>query len=141
MQDYADFNTTNTFPNITASSNIMHWERFSDSHWSLLNKVYHKLENYFQCAYKIVAAILHQCKRKTCCILQISLKKIFYFLCRLCFKLMVFPFKRERINCHIFSFEERNSDRPTHKHPTYFQPNYSSSPLWNSKRKEFKSDK
>ena len=141
MQDYADFNTTNTFPNITASSNIMHWERFSDSHWSLLNKVYHKLENYFPCAYKIVAAILHQCKRKTCCILQISLKKIFHFLCRLCFKLMVFPFKRERINCHIFSFEERISDRPTHKHPTYFQPNYSSSPLWNSKWKEFKSDK
>ena len=139
MQDYADFNTANTFTNITTSSNIMHLRvRFSEmkihyfcytiihSHWSLLNKVYHKLENYFQCAYKIVAAILHQCKRKTCCILQISMKKIFLFLCRLCFKLMVFPFKRERINCHIFSFEERNSDRPTPKHPTYFQPNYSS---------------
>ena len=96
------------------------------SHWSLLNKVYHKLENYFQCAYKIVAAILHQCKRKTCCILQISLKKIFFIFCGLCFKLMVFPFKREGINCHIFSFEERNSDRPSHKHPTYFRPNYSS---------------
>ena len=134
---FSTHDTALTFPNIKTSVilciQMWDWVKIHYfccttyySHWSLLNKVYHKLENYFQCAYKIVAAILHQCKRKTCCILQISLKKIFFIFCGLCFKLMVFPFKREGINCHIFSFEERNSDRPAHKHPTYFRPNYSS---------------
>ena len=126
----------NIFPNITTiTNNIMHIKmKFSNvlnsgSHWSLLNKVYHKLENYFQCAYKIVAAILHQCKRKTCCLLKISLKQKIVLFCRLYFKLMVFLFKREGINCHIFSFVERNSDRPTHKYPTYFD--LTTLPLWN----------
>ena len=85
---FSTHNTALTFPNIkTVISCIQMWDWVKIhyfccttyySHWSLLNKVYHKLENYFQCAYKIVAAILHQCKRKTCCILQISLKKIFF---------------------------------------------------------------
>ena len=142
-----NFNKASIFGNITSvkyhalsvSSNEKSLFLLCYSHWSLLNKVYHKLENYFQCAYKIVAAILHQCKRKTCCILHISLKKNISYFCGLCFKLMVFPFKREGINCHIFSFEERNSDRPTHKHPTYFQPNYSFT--LKETRKEFESDK
>ena len=74
------------------------------SHWSLLNKVYHKLENYFQCAYKIVAAILHQCKRKTCCILQISLKKIFFIFLWIMFQIDGLPIQERRNQLSYFLF-------------------------------------
>ena len=139
MQDYADFNTTNTFPNITASNNIMHWERFNDSHWSLLNKVYHKLENYFPCAYKIVAAILHQCKRKTCCILQISLKKYFIFFVDYVSNWWS-SHSREKESIVIFSLLKREilTDLLTNIQLIF---NLTTPPLWNTIRKEFKSDK
>ena len=112
---FSTHDTALTFPNIkTIISCIQMWDWVKIhyfcwttyySHWSLLNKVYHKLENYFQCAYKIVAAILHQCKRKTCCILQISLKKIFFiFFLWIMFQIDGLPIQERKNQLSYFLF-------------------------------------